>query len=114
MYERLYLFSLFSISGCPFCWLFVSCTLFYDLSLCFPLRILKSLSHAFLRCFRLSSHLSSFALDSMQTDPNWSNFLYDEATNSINLIDFGAARDYPKSFVDDYLRMVRSHCCIFS
>lgn len=47
-----------------------------------------------------------FVFRFMQTDPNWSNFLYDEATNSINLIDFGAARDYPKSFVDDYLRMV--------
>lgn len=42
----------------------------------------------------------------MQTDPNWSNFLYDESEKSINLIDFGAARDYPKHFVDDYLRMV--------
>ncbi|KAG2693144.1 hypothetical protein I3843_08G079900 [Carya illinoinensis] len=42
----------------------------------------------------------------MQTDPNWSNFLYDDATKLINLIDFGAARDFPKSFVDDYLRMV--------
>ncbi|XP_022770692.1 protein ABC transporter 1, mitochondrial-like [Durio zibethinus] len=42
----------------------------------------------------------------MQTDPNWSNFLYDEATKTINLIDFGAARDYRKRFVDDYLRMV--------
>lgn len=42
----------------------------------------------------------------MQTDPNWSNFLYDEATKVINLIDFGAARDFPKSFVEDYLRMV--------
>ncbi|KAL5539848.1 hypothetical protein UlMin_045469 [Ulmus minor] len=42
----------------------------------------------------------------MQTDPNWSNFLYDEATKTINLIDFGAARDFSKSFVDDYLRMV--------
>lgn len=41
-----------------------------------------------------------------QTDPNWSNFLYDEATKTINLIDFGAARDYPKHFVDNYLRMV--------
>lgn len=42
----------------------------------------------------------------MQTDPNWSNFLYDETTRLINLIDFGAARDYPKGFVDDYLQMV--------
>lgn len=47
-----------------------------------------------------------FVFRFMQTDPNWSNFLYDEATNTINLIDFGAARDYPKRFVDDYLRMV--------
>ncbi|WVZ71354.1 hypothetical protein U9M48_019947 [Paspalum notatum var. saurae] len=40
------------------------------------------------------------------TDPNWSNFLYDDATRKFNLIDFGAARDFPKRFVDDYLRMV--------
>lgn len=47
-----------------------------------------------------------FVFRFMQTDPNWSNFLYDEATKCINLIDFGAARDYPKGFVDDYLSMV--------
>ncbi|KAK2403337.1 protein ACTIVITY OF BC1 COMPLEX KINASE 8, chloroplastic [Trifolium repens] len=47
-----------------------------------------------------------FVFRFMQTDPNWGNFLYNEATNTINLIDFGAARDFPKSFVDNYLRMV--------
>ncbi|XP_078444424.1 ABC transporter 1 [Wolffia australiana] len=47
-----------------------------------------------------------FVFRFMQTDPNWSNFLYDEGAGMINLIDFGAARDYPKPFVDDYLRMV--------
>ncbi|CAN4106548.1 unnamed protein product [Withania somnifera] len=47
-----------------------------------------------------------FVFRFMQTDPNWSNFLYDESEKIINLIDFGAARDYLKSFVDDYLRMV--------
>ncbi|XP_044502350.1 protein ABC transporter 1, mitochondrial-like [Mangifera indica] len=47
-----------------------------------------------------------FVYHFMQTDPNWSNFLYNEATKTINLIDFGAAREYPKSFVDNYLRMV--------
>lgn len=47
-----------------------------------------------------------FVFRFMQTDPNWSNFLYDESAKCINLIDFGAAQDYPKSFVDDYLRMV--------
>ncbi|XP_066308850.1 protein ABC transporter 1, mitochondrial-like isoform X2 [Miscanthus floridulus] len=47
-----------------------------------------------------------FVFRFMQTDPNWSNFLYDDATRKFNLIDFGAARDFPKHFVDDYLRMV--------
>lgn len=47
-----------------------------------------------------------FVFRFMQTDPNWSNFVYDEASKIINLIDFGAARDYPKNFVDNYLRMV--------
>lgn len=51
--------------------------------------------------------------DLMQTDPNWSNFLYDDTTKTINLIDFGAARDYPKSFVDDYIRMVNPACITF-
>ena len=44
----------------------------------------------------------------MQTDPNWSNFLYNPDTNIINLIDFGACRTYNKLFVDEYMRMVHS------
>ncbi|KAL2895327.1 Protein ABC transporter 1 mitochondrial [Bienertia sinuspersici] len=47
-----------------------------------------------------------FVFRFMQTDPNWGNFLYDEEARVINLIDFGAARDFPKAFVDDYLKMV--------
>ena len=42
----------------------------------------------------------------MQTDPNWGNFLYDVGTGTTYLIDFGSARDYSKSFVDGYLRIV--------
>lgn len=42
----------------------------------------------------------------MQTDPNWGNFLYDVGTQTTTLIDFGATREYPKSFVDGYLRIV--------
>jgi aarF domain-containing kinase len=42
----------------------------------------------------------------MQTDPNWGNFLYDVGTKSTSLIDFGAAREYSKEFVDGYLRIV--------
>lgn len=42
----------------------------------------------------------------VQTDPNWGNYLYDPQSDVISLIDFGAARTYPKAFVDEYLRMV--------
>ena len=35
------------------------------------------------------------------------NFLFDENSGMINLIDFGAARDYPPHFVDEYLHMVK-------
>ena len=42
----------------------------------------------------------------MQTDPNWGNFLYDMGTGTTYLIDFGAAREYSKDFVDGYLRIV--------
>lgn len=44
----------------------------------------------------------------MQTDPNWGNFLYDPDEDLVHLIDFGAAREYPRAFVDDYMRMVRA------
>jgi aarF domain-containing kinase len=42
----------------------------------------------------------------MQTDPNWSNFLYDHSAGRLNLIDFGALREYPDSFVSSYQRLV--------
>uniref|UniRef100_A0A7S3QXC6 ABC1 atypical kinase-like domain-containing protein n=1 Tax=Dunaliella tertiolecta TaxID=3047 RepID=A0A7S3QXC6_DUNTE len=42
----------------------------------------------------------------MQTDPNWGNFLYDADSKMLHLIDFGAAREFPEVFVDNYLLMV--------
>ncbi|KAH9578008.1 UbiB domain [Trypanosoma melophagium] len=42
----------------------------------------------------------------MQTDPNYSNFLFDAKTNKISLLDFGAAREYSAEFVQDYLDVV--------
>ncbi|KAG8348356.1 putative ABC1 protein [Trypanosoma vivax] len=42
----------------------------------------------------------------MQTDPNYSNFLFCPDTNKISLIDFGAAREYSEEFVRDYLEVV--------
>ncbi|VEL25599.1 unnamed protein product [Protopolystoma xenopodis] len=44
----------------------------------------------------------------MQTDPNWSNFLYNPKTGKIVLLDFGASRHYQKSFVDDYIRVIHA------
>lgn len=48
-----------------------------------------------------------FQLRFMQTDPNFANFLYDRETRRLVLIDFGSCSDFPRPFVDDYLRMVR-------
>lgn len=42
----------------------------------------------------------------MQTDPNFSNYLYDLDTRRIVLLDFGATRSYGREFVDDYLELV--------
>lgn len=44
----------------------------------------------------------------MQTDPNWSNFLYDEQLDKMWLLDFGASREFPKSFVDQYIQVIRA------
>ena len=43
----------------------------------------------------------------MQTDPNWGNFMYEAPARKLHLIDFGAATEFPKTFVDDYVQMVR-------
>ncbi|ELQ32474.1 hypothetical protein OOU_Y34scaffold01141g1, partial [Pyricularia oryzae Y34] len=52
------------------------------------------------------SELFRFRL--MQTDPNWSNFLYNERTGKIQLIDFGATREYSKEFMDNWLQMLQA------
>jgi len=42
----------------------------------------------------------------MQTDPNWTNFLFNSATQKLELLDFGAARGFPEKFVDPYVRLL--------
>ncbi|GAA5858006.1 hypothetical protein JCM9279_004936 [Rhodotorula babjevae] len=44
----------------------------------------------------------------MQTDPNWSNFLYNAATNKLELIDFGATREYSETFMSLYEHLLRA------
>jgi len=47
-----------------------------------------------------------FQFQFMQTDPNWSNFLYDADTDQICLLDFGASREYAKTFIDAYIQVI--------
>ncbi|GAW16993.1 hypothetical protein ANO14919_064420 [Xylariales sp. No.14919] len=42
----------------------------------------------------------------MQTDPNWTNFLYNAATNKLELLDFGASREFPPLFVAQYVSLL--------
>lgn len=42
----------------------------------------------------------------MQTDPNWTNFLYNAKAQKIELLDFGASRDYPEEFVGPYVNIL--------
>ncbi|KAL2095890.1 hypothetical protein ACEWY4_008038 [Coilia grayii] len=42
----------------------------------------------------------------MQTDPNWANFFYNGEQDKLILLDFGACRDYPEKFTDDYIEVV--------
>ncbi|XP_021354284.1 atypical kinase COQ8A, mitochondrial-like [Mizuhopecten yessoensis] len=44
----------------------------------------------------------------MQTDPNWSNFMYQPDTGKIVLLDFGASREFDKKFVDGYIKVIRA------
>jgi aarF domain-containing kinase len=42
----------------------------------------------------------------MQTDPNWTNFLYNAQTNKLELLDFGASREYPEEFITRYTKLL--------
>jgi aarF domain-containing kinase len=42
----------------------------------------------------------------MQTDPNWTNFLFNAKENKIELLDFGASRDFPDEFVEPYVNIL--------
>ncbi|KAF1362079.1 ubiquinone biosynthesis protein coq-8 [Lizonia empirigonia] len=42
----------------------------------------------------------------MQTDPNWTNFLFNAKAKKIELLDFGASREYPDEFVEPYIKVL--------
>lgn len=51
--------------------------------------------------------LELFDLQCMQTDPNWSNFLYEARTKKLMLIDFGSTRFYSKDFIENYKEIIK-------
>ena len=42
----------------------------------------------------------------MQTDPNWTNFLFNQKSRKIELLDFGASREFPDKFVVPYVELL--------
>jgi aarF domain-containing kinase len=44
----------------------------------------------------------------MQTDPNWTNFLYNQETRKLELLDFGASRDFPHEFIEPYVGILKA------
>ncbi|KAI0205389.1 ABC1-domain-containing protein [Astrocystis sublimbata] len=44
----------------------------------------------------------------MQTDPNWTNFLYNGRTGKLELLDFGASREFPDEFVAQYVALLEA------
>ncbi|CAF3068028.1 unnamed protein product [Rotaria sp. Silwood2] len=52
--------------------------------------------------------LELFKFKAMQTDPNWSNFLYNPIDKTIGLIDFGASRTFNPIFIDTYIKIIRA------
>lgn len=42
----------------------------------------------------------------MQTDPNWTNFLYNRESQKLELLDFGASRDFPSKFIEPYVSLL--------
>lgn len=44
----------------------------------------------------------------MQTDPNWTNFLYNDRRPAMQLIDFGATRTYSDEFIGQWLGLLRA------
>ena len=52
-------------------------------------------------CFR-----ELFEWKVMQTDPNPANYLYEKDIGKLNLLDFGAGRDFSDEFLGDYIEVI--------
>ena len=52
-------------------------------------------------CFR-----ELFEFGVMQTDPNPANFMYDLKLKRLNILDFGAGREFEKDFLKIYMEII--------
>ncbi|VDC02350.1 unnamed protein product [Peniophora sp. CBMAI 1063] len=50
--------------------------------------------------------LELFRFCAMQTEPNWTNFLWNDRTREVELVDFGATCTYSGRFMDNWLRLL--------
>ena len=70
----------------------------------------QSIRNAIARTILINTMRELFEWRFIQSDPNFGNFLYDDVTDpvkrTIHMIDFGASREYPKPFVDGYMKIV--------
>jgi len=66
----------------------------------------QSIRNALARTILIITIKELFQWRFIQSDPNFGNFLYDDNKRIINMIDFGAAREYSKKFVDGYMKLV--------
>ena len=70
----------------------------------------QSVRNAIARTVLISTMRELFEWRFIQSDPNFGNYLYDDVSDpvkrTIHSIDFGASREYPKPFVDGYMKIV--------
>lgn len=69
-----------------------------------PQELRNRISYSLLKLCLLELYDFNF----MQTDPNWSNFFYNGDSDQLMLLDFGACREYDKTFVDKYMRVIKA------
>ncbi|WP_051208185.1 ABC1 kinase family protein [Saccharospirillum impatiens] len=49
-----------------------------------------------------------FSFGSVQTDPNYANYLFDSERQQVTLLDFGAVRDYQTEMIDGYRALFKA------
>ena len=81
-----------------------------------PIEDLRGREHPSERRDRLAEALlrlvmrELFEFRFMQTDPNFANYLYEPKRERVALLDFGAARSFPRAFTRDYRALVVAAC----